>query len=282
MQQDYIINAFQDTLYSCLMPYAKQFEYRMPNHSIIYVRSGSLMVEQQGQVTEVKAGNYVFVKRNCTARITKLSDGSTPYRGINLALHRPVLKEYFSRQHKEHLPKGFQAVSNPATILPKTVQLESLFASFVAYVDNNQEPSEELLAMKTHEAIMALLAISPEFYPTLFDFNETWKIDILDFMEHNYCEDMTMEEFANYTGRSLATFKRDFAKISDVTPQKWLNERRLLKAQEMLRTGKAAAADVYYLVGFKNRSHFSTAFKKRFGVSPSQVTAGIAPLSNQF
>lgn len=29
-----------------------------------------------------------------------------------------------------------------------------------------------------------------------------------------------MEEIASYTGRSLATFKRDFAKVSDLTPQK--------------------------------------------------------------
>lgn len=271
MQQDYIINSFQDTLYSCLMPYAKQFEYRILNHSIIFVRTGSLMVEQGGMITEVKAGSYVFVKRNCTTKITKLSDGETPYRGINLTLHRPILKEYFGRLNKSLISKEFRPLSEIATILPKTVQLESLFTSFLAYVDNNQEPTEELLKMKTQEAIMALLAITPEFYPTLFDFNETWKIDILDFMEENFTEDMTMEEFANYTGRSLATFKRDFARISDVTPQKWLNEKRLVRAEEILRKGKATIKDVYYLVGFKNRSHFSTIFKKRFGIPPSQV-----------
>ncbi len=270
MEQEYIIREFQDTLYSCLMPYARQFEYRMPHHAIIYVRTGSLMVEQGGNITEVKAGNYVFVKRNCTAKITKLSDGDTPYRGINLTLHRPQLKEYFGRLNKERVPKDIKPISEAATILPKTIEMDSLFASFVAYVDNNHELSEELLKMRVTEAIMALLSISPEFYPTLFDFNETWKIDIMDFMEENFTEDLTMEEFASYTGRSLATFKRDFAKISDVTPQKWLIERRLKKAQEMLSTGKATSADVYYLVGFKNRSHFSVAFKKRFGISPSQ------------
>ncbi len=270
MEQEYIIKEFQDTLYSCLMPYAKQFEYRMPNHCIIYVRTGSLMVEQGEKITEVKAGNYVFVKRNCTAKITKLSDGETPYRGINLTLHRPHLKAYFNKLGKVRLRKDINAINEAATILPKTVELDSLFTSFVAYVDNNQEPTEELLHMRVTEAIMALLAISPEFYPTLFDFNEAWKIDILDFMEENFTEDMTMDEFARYTGRSLATFKRDFSKVSNLTPQKWLIERRLEKAHDMLVQGKAGAADVFYLVGFKNRSHFSVAFKKRYGMSPSQ------------
>ena len=94
-------------------------------------------------------------------------------------------------------------------------------------------------------------------------------------MEENFTEDMTMEEFASYTGRSLSTFKRDFARICDVTPQKWLNEKRLVCAEEMLRKGKTTVKDVYYLVGFKNRSHFSTIFKKRFGISPSQVRVSL-------
>lgn len=270
MNGEYIIHSYSDTLYSCLMPYEKQFEYRMPNHSIIYVRSGELTVEQKGVEVTVDAGNYVFVKRNCTARITKKSKGAEPYRGINLTLRRPILKEVYGKMRVEQQKIDYKTLAEAATILPKTVELQSLFDSFLAYVDNNREPSEEVLAMRVSEAVMALLAISPEFYPTLFDFNEAWKIDILGFMEENFKEDMTMEEFASYTGRSLSTFKRDFAKISDLTPQQWLIEHRLDCAHQMLVTGKAGASEVFYLVGFKNRSHFSTVFKKRFGISPSQ------------
>ncbi len=270
MNGEYIIHSYSNTLYSCLMPYEKQFEYRMPNHSIIYVRSGELTVEQKGVEVTVDAGNYVFVKRNCTARITKKSKGAEPYRGINLTLRRPILKEVYGKMRVEQQKIDYKTLAEAATILPKTVELQSLFDSFVAYVDNNREPSEDLLNMRINEAVMALLAITPEFYPTLFDFNEAWKIDILGFMEENFKEDMTMEEFASYTGRSLSTFKRDFAKISDLTPQQWLIEHRLDCAHQMLITGKAGASEVFYLVGFKNRSHFSTVFKKRFGISPSQ------------
>ncbi|WP_407032619.1 helix-turn-helix transcriptional regulator [Polluticaenibacter yanchengensis] len=35
-------------------------------------------------------------------------------------------------------------------------------------------------------------------------------------------DDLTMEQIASFTGRSLVTFKRDFKKISSLTPQKWL------------------------------------------------------------
>ena len=94
-------------------------------------------------------------------------------------------------------------------------------------------------------------------------------------MEANYTQDMTLEEFATYTGRSIATFKRDFAKVSDLSPEKWLIRKRLDKAYEMLRNGKRKPSDVYYEVGFKNRSHFSIAFKRQFGVSPEGVAVSV-------
>ena len=135
--------------------------------------------------------------------------------------------------------------------------------------DIAETPVDGWLQLKVQEAIMCLLAIDTRFYPTLFDFNEVWKIDLMDFMEQNYTEDLTLEEFASYTGRSLATFKRDFAKISPLSPQRWITEHRLAKAKQMLLEEGVSAQEVSYMVGFKNRSHFSQAFKKQYGYAPA-------------
>nr|WP_262919796.1 AraC family transcriptional regulator [Niabella hibiscisoli] len=80
-----------------------------------------------------------------------------------------------------------------------------------------------------------------------------------------------MEQIASYTGRSLATFKRDFSKISNLTPQKWLIKRRLEAAYIKLKEEGKKVQDVYIEVGFKNPSHFSTAFKRQYGVPPADV-----------
>ena len=127
------------------------------------------------------------------------------------------------------------------------------------------------MGLKLQEGLMALLAIDDRFAPTLFDFNEPWKIDIMEFLEDNYMCDLTIEEIAHYTGRSLATFKRDFKKISDLTPEKWLIRKRLEVAYDMVRSGKKKIMEVYTEVGFRNPSHFSTAFKRHFGVAPTAV-----------
>lgn len=103
----------------------------------------------------------------------------------------------------------------------------------------------------------------------LFDFVEPWKIDILDYLNENYMCDLSMKEIASYTGRSLATFKRDFAKVSDLTPQKWIIRRRLEAAHDLIRSGKKKVTEACFDVGFKNLSHFSKVYKEIYGVAPS-------------
>ena len=132
------------------------------------------------------------------------------------------------------------------------------------------------MQLKLQEGLLALLHTDRRFAPTLFDFNEPWKIDILDFMNRNYMYEFSLEDLARYTGRSLATFKRDFKKVSRLTPEKWLIRKRLEEAYAMMREGGKKVSDVYVLVGFKNQSHFSSAFKKQYGVAPTAVLPALS------
>ena len=63
------------------------------------------------------------------------------------------------------------------------------------------------------------------------------KIDLQDFMEKNFRCDMSMSEFARASGRSLSTFKRDFKKMSELSPERWLTDRRLRAAFDLLKRG---------------------------------------------
>lgn len=268
-QIDNMIN-HGDIILSCSITHDMHCEHRMPAHSIIFIRSGRLIIENRDEKDIIESGNYVFVRRDCSVNVTKVPLNSEPYRGINLRLPRKELKEYYNRisgsckrvHHVSH-------VDHTVNILPKTAGLKSLFDSIIPFIDCHETPSDEWLQLKACEAIMCLLNTSNRFYPTLFDFNETWKIDLLDFMEENYTEDLTLEELASYTGRSVATFKRDFAKISPIPPQRWIMEHRLDKARTLLMEKGVSTQELAYIVGFKNRSHFSQAFKKRFGYAPN-------------
>jgi AraC-like DNA-binding protein len=54
------------------------------------------------------------------------------------------------------------------------------------------------------------------------------------------------------------------------TPNIFFNRYKLNRAVEMLKSGKFNVSEVADLTGFKTSSHFSTVFKKQFGVSPTK------------
>lgn len=257
-----------DIIYSCFVPTETLSEFRMNVHVLIYVYSGEMVVEDNGRRVKVNAGEYVFLRRDNCVQILKQAAGGEPYKAISIQFERNFLRDYFGKTDRAKLPTDARRFKEAALKLRKTPYLDSLFFSLYPYTDAEVKPLPEWVAMKMNEAVFCLLSYDEKFYPTLFDFNAPWKIDLLQFMEQNYTQDMTLEEFATYTGRSLATFKRDFADISDLPPQKWLIRKRLEKAYQLICEQKKKVSDVYVDVGFKNRSHFTVAFKKQYGFSP--------------
>lgn len=266
---------YWNIVYSCFVPHEMLSEYRMPVHVLIYVYSGEMVVDDNEHTLKVGEGNYIFIKRDHQVKLLKHTAGDAPYKAISVRFERNFLRDFFGTLDKATLPKDVKRIREAAVLLPKTPALQSLFLSLFPYTDANVKPKDEIIQLKMQEALYCLLDTDTRFYPTLFDFNESWKIDLLPFMEANYTQDMTLDEFATYTGRSLATFKRDFAKISDLSPEKWLIKKRLDKAYELLSSGNGRPSDVYVTVGFKNRSHFFIAFKRQFGVPPGGVATRV-------
>ena len=72
-------------------------------------------------------------------------------------------------------------------------------------------------------------------------------------------------------GIDLTTFKRDFHKAFHTTPQRWLTQKRLELAHYQLSKKNRKPVEVYLETGFENLSHFSFAFKRHFGYTPTAL-----------
>lgn len=240
-------------------------------HTLIYLCSGELDIEERGRKTRLRAGDCAFMRRDNRMWLQKRASADTPYRSVVLKFTRPFLKEFYQTLSKRDLPAESQRERCSLRLLPSgRPDIESLFRSVIPYFDAHEKPSDEVLKLKMVEGLYVLLRTDRNLYASLFDFVEPWKIDILDYLNENYKYDLTMEEIAKYTGRSLATFKRDFAKISDLTPQKWLIRRRLEEAHAQIQSGRRKVTEVCFEVGFKNLSHFSKVYKEMYGVAPTR------------
>lgn len=256
---------------SCFSDYSEKCIHATPEHVLVYLYSGEQIIEDRNKKIKLKAGDCAFIRRDHRLKMYKNSKGEELYKGISLTFNRTVLRDFYSKMNKSEIPKEIKISDKTVFKLEPNPAIESLFQSLVPYFDSNVKPTIGVTQLKVLEGIYALLNSNELLYPILFDFAEPWKIDLLEFLNDNYMEDLTMEQIASFTGRSLATFKRDFKKISNLTPQKWLIKKRLETAYIKLKEEGQKVQDVYVEVGFKNASHFSTAFKKQYGTSPTEV-----------
>lgn len=243
-------------------------------HTLIYLCSGELEIEQEGRRTVLHEGECAFMRRDHRMILQKRVRQGKPYRSVVLRFSRNFLREFYQKLDRRSLPAYAERNRDSLYLLPADrPDIRSLFESVLPLFEAEVKPSEELLRLKMVEGLYVLLNTDKSLYASLFDFTDPWKIDLMDFMEQNYMNNLSLEEMASYTGRSLSTFKRDFRKYSKLTPQRWIIRRRLEAACELLRTSQLKVSEVCGKVGFKNLSHFSKIYKEKYGVAPTEMRA---------
>lgn len=242
-------------------------------HCLLYVYSGRVELEEAGHSITIHAGECAFIRKGHRIKMVKCSDkDSHIYQSVLLRFSRKFLLEYYRNNGEDRFPKATKRSKASVLKIPPLPAVTSLFGSIFPYYESSVAPDEEWLDMKLKEGLYIVLKSDASVYASLFDFAEPWKIDLLGFMEDNYMYDLSIEELASYTGRSLTGFKNDFRKVSELTPQKWIIKRRLEAAHELIVNRDCKVSEAMMHVGFKNLSHFSRIYKEVYGMAPSHNT----------
>ena len=84
-------------------------------------------------------------------------------------------------------------------------------------------------------------------------------------------ENFGIPQLCQELAMSRAQLYRKFEALTNVPVGKFIRTLRLRKAKELLENSSLNVTEVAFEVGFRNLSHFSTAFKEEFGVSPSEA-----------
>jgi AraC-like DNA-binding protein len=240
-------------------------------HMLVWFISGETKIVQADTTYFFKKGDIFLIPRNQLATILNYPKDGQPHKTVTMHLSTERLRDFFSNLDVK--PKA--PVSQKIRCFHDHPLLESCLASLIPYFDMKDLP-ENIASLKITEAISILRAIDKEIDDVLANFEEPGKIDLVTYMEKNFMFNMPMEKFGYLTGRSITTFKRDFKKAFNATPQRWLTQKRLELAHYQFVQKKQKPIDVCYEVGFENLSHFSYAFKKHFGYAPTELLGQIS------
>ena len=257
---------------TCTIEEEYTWEYFYPQHIVAHIFSGELTVTFGKHTLTFVAGDTILVPKNQLTRSVKTPINGEPFKCLSILIQEEQLREFYLNRPiletwTENISKQRPIKSDPL--------LNGFFNSLLPYFDMQDDLPDALVPIKIREVLTIVDTVDKRASSILGTFSEIGKIDLEKYMEEHYMYNLPLERFAFLTGRSLTTFKSDFKKIFKNTPGKWLTEKRLNLAHHKLTAEERKVTEVYHSVGFENLSHFSFAFKKAFGYSPSTIKRGL-------
>lgn len=93
---------------------------------------------------------------------------------------------------------------------------------------------------------------------------------MMTFTRHHIAEPLTVARVADAARCSEATAQRLFTRHMGESLQSWIRHTRLREAAGLLRTTGLRVSEVAQLVGYPDPLYFSRAFRRAYGVAPSQ------------
>jgi AraC family transcriptional regulator, exoenzyme S synthesis regulatory protein ExsA len=256
------------TLYNCGLK--NKFEDLWSHHNyIVYVIEGRKIWHTGHGSYDLREGSCVFVRKGASI-VEQFID--TEFCFFLFFIPDDFICDVLKSKSNPIGKSGKKY--DPVITIDNCATVHSFFHSMMSYFTASRKPDQSLLELKFRELILTI-ADNPENKELLSYFcsllREPQTVSLQKVMEDNFCFNLKMEEFAKITSRSLSAFKRDFVRVYNTTPGRWLMEKRLNNALHLLTNMGKTVGEAAFESGFESPSHFSRSFRQRFGNSPASI-----------
>lgn len=251
------------------------FKGRMVLHknTISLVTSGEKTMQFAERTVLVKEDEFHFLSSgNCLASIN-LSDKHL-FQCILIFFDNDLLANFYLKYYdKIQVAKGKNNIARePYVAFKKDPFVLNFIDSVQVIFRTKSHTSAEMKLLKLEELLLYLL----EQYPIQFlSFHSTENHTFDDFsirktVETYAIKNIRLEELAFLCNISISTFKRRFVKIYGTSPNKWMLNKRMEMAKDLLLHHHQKPSEVYHKVGYENHSSFSHSFRQTFGMTPKE------------
>ena len=236
-------------------------------HTLIFVLQGYKFLHIEEQTHTAETGQLVLLKRGIYAMSEFVPDG-LDYEALLLFFTDDFARKFL---HTHHLTTTTSPATAAHLVIPSNELLDGFKTQFMGYFGKTLPALESILQLKLQELMLLLLG-GPQGQRVLtflqnIAFGQPLEIDFI--VRKHLLQPLSLEELAKLSGRSLASFKRDFQQQYNCAPKKWINEQRLEHARMLLQHSGKNVSEVALECGFENTPHFIRIFKQKFGFTPN-------------
>ena len=252
----------------CIVTAGERGTFFLEQHLLYVVLGGSVKLTCGRQSWTVGKNEMILLRRAQSVSYEKQGSEETGlFESQLFAINDELLKDFLTSQQVV-IPAMTEEYG--AQVSPMSERLVAYCWSLAPYFNDPSQVNPGLLRLKVMELLYNVMDCSKNIFRQMLQLRQPVKTDIHRVVEENYTSPISLDELAYLSGRSLSSFKRDFQDIYGESPARWIREKRLAKAREMLRSSSLSVADVAYSLGFENPTHFSRIFKQQYGYAPSQ------------
>ena len=253
----------------CIVTAGERGTFFLQQHLLYVVLGGRVTLSCGNQTFVVNKNEMILLKKSQSVSYIKEGNNETGlFESMLFALQDNLIKDFLTSQNVQIPPmKG----EYTAKVSQMSDTLIAYCKSLSPYFDNPSQINEGLLRLKVMELLYNVMDCSKNIFRQILQLRNPVKTDIHRIVEQNYTSPVSLEDLAYLSGRSLSSFKRDFQQIYNTTPAKYIREKRLQKAKELLQSTAMPVSEVAYSLGFENPTHFTHVFKDYFGTAPSKI-----------
>ncbi|GGG78633.1 helix-turn-helix domain-containing protein [Paenibacillus radicis (ex Gao et al. 2016)] len=255
---------------SCAYSDIKTGRMYLQEHVLLVVLEGVYIVRHGDEEYPVRKNEMVLLHKGIVIDYEKYGEEDSSH-----------VLDYMMFFLKDELLHEFMKISNfpssklekpiPAAVHSVNERLLSYVASLKPYFEQPEGVQDELIKLKMLELLFDILDADEGLMNQILQLRQQRPTNIVEVVEKNLLNPVSLEDLAYLSGRSLSTFKREFRKIYNEPAFQWIRNRRLEKAKELLTHSGISITDISLATGFENVSHFSKVWKKKYGVSPSAM-----------
>ena len=243
----------------------------LTKNAISLVISGEKTMHFAEKEIHVNSREFHFLSAgNCL--VSMKLDPAIPFKSFIIFFDNSILNNFFIKYARQVTVARdkLKIVREHYVALKKDDFIIHFIDSLQLLTKGNAGASMEMKLLKFEELLLHLL----ENYPAkLLSFQPAGRAELNDLeirkvVELNIAKNISLGELAFLCNTSLSTFKRRFAKIFHVSPSKWILQRRMDMAKDLLQHHGERPAEIFYKLGYENHSSFSKSFKQSFGITP--------------
>jgi AraC-like DNA-binding protein len=191
----------------------------------------------------------------------------SPLDTVRLYVPRPTLQDFVQEQfgsNEVHLKPPQQVMRDPILYY-----LGSCLSALLEHPEENNSLLVDHIALALQSHVYRTCSATPARSPKARGGLAPWQESrAKGAMEADLTKEITIAQLADDCSLSTSQFTRAFRRSTGCPPHRWLLQRRINRAQDLLLTSDKTLAEIACACGFSDQSHLTRAFGQTVGTSP--------------